>query len=178
MINNKPVSCRFKLISVHSTILFFKYHQLGLEGLGQFSKPEAVGCILTVFKFSLYLVHCRFQHFYYFICNCVCYTINIRFNTSLIHILQSVAASRQGGGGGGICPLIFFVPPPNIFLLPNLPPRVFSSTQAFCFSMLHYRPLNNIIYLQKNHNLRLTSIFNIGQTTVGKQHLMDLKLIS
>ena len=109
MINNKPVSCRFKLISVHSTILFFKYHQLGLEGLGQFSKPEAVGCILTVFKFSLYLVHCRFQHFYYFICNCVCYSINIRFNTSLIHILQSVAASRQGGRH--LPPNIFCAPP-------------------------------------------------------------------
>ncbi len=38
------------------------------------------------------LVPCRFQQFYNFICNCVCYTINIRFNTSPIHILQSVAA--------------------------------------------------------------------------------------
>ena len=39
------------------------------------------------------------------------YTINIRFNTSPIHILQSVAASRGGGGGDFpsnmplICPL-------------------------------------------------------------------------
>ncbi len=82
-----------------------------------------MGCILTVIKFSLYLVHCRFQHFYNFICNCVCYTINVRFSTSLIHIVQSVAASRQGGRhlppNIFFCPLIFFcslIPPPLEYL--------------------------------------------------------------
>ena len=108
---------------------------------------------LTVVKFSLYLVD--FNIFIILSVTVCVLPSTLDLILSLIHILQSVAALKGGGGGGGI----------------------FSSTQAFYFSMLHYRSLNNIIYCQTNLN-RLTSVFNIGQTTVVKQHLMDLKLIS
>ena len=107
------------------------------------------------------------------------FTINIRSNTSLIHILPSVAASR--GGGVAFAPLIVFsallICPPRIFStlafyfnirrqqkfysLPKgrykqirrFEQRPFVGNQCVYFSMLHYKSANNIIYRQTNRNL-------------------------
>ena len=90
-----------------------------------------MGSILTVVKLSLYIVD--FNNFIILsVTVCV-----IQSTLDLTHVLYISYSQLQGGGEH----FPSNTPPPPLFA----PPRVFSSTQAFYFSMLHYILWSNSI---------------------------------